>query len=386
MKILYIKNNFFLSEDIEEAFFRLNCSLIYHLAPTDKEENNAVYLSSFLSVVKENSPAFVFSQNFYPFISLACGVLGIAYVAWLTEGYQRDYYSPTIRNEWNYIFAADSAVYKDLQNLGVKNVFFLPLGAPYMDKDVEINSKEEERFSADVSMIGTILAREEFIYNPISLSSPLKDATKGYLEGCIACQYQFHGMQPICSNIPAYIWDDLVSAYPPELDNTLLTAQKYYEYTFFNSLITYADRALHLKSYTRESYQKIHLYSKNVNYSLEKIENKGVADYHKELPIIARKSRVNLVITHRNDRAMIPPSAWMIMAAEGFLISNNQKDYNILENSPITYHTAKEMLCLSEYYYHHEQERKEIANKIANEIRKKHLYIHRIEEMLSVIC
>ena len=386
MKILYIKNNSTISSDIEMAFLHLKCSLIYHMAPSDDEKDNSFYLSSFLNMIKQETPSIVFSPEFIPFISLACGVLGVPYVVWLTKGYHPDYYSPTIRNEWNCVFVADSELYQDLRNLGVENLFFLPLGAPVVDKEAEINLLEKEKYKADVSMVGTILAREDFKYNPLTISSPLKDATKGYLEGCVACQHQFHGMQSICSNLPHYIWDDLVSAYPVPLDSTLLTAQKYYEYNFFNHLITYADRDLHLNAYVEERYQKVHLYSKNDKYSSEKIKNMGWVDYHKTLPAIAEQSIINLMISHRNDRAMIPATAWMIMASKGFLLSNVQKDYDILEVSPITYKDAKEMLSLSAYYYHHEDERKEIAEKIYLEAMKKHTYAHRIKEILSVIC
>lgn len=385
MKIIYVKNNSILNQEIEKAFVDLNFELIYHCAPWNEDINNTPYLQTFLNAVREHTPSFVFSPTFYPVLSLACGALKIPYIVWLTEGYYKNYYSVFIRNEWNCIFVADSALYKDLRNLGVENIFFLPLAAPEFEEDL-LNTENKEEYKADVSLMGTILAREDFIYNPISMSSPLKDATKGYLEGCIACQHQFHGMESMCCNLPGYIWDDLIRAYPPELDNSLLSAQKYYEYTFFNSMITYADREMHINCYTREErYQQISIYSKKTSCEFEGITFRESLDYYKELPLAVMQSVINLVITHRNERAMISPTAWAIMSAGGFLLSNYQEDYSILRTCPITFNTEKEMLSLSAYYYHHEDERKEITLKLKKEVMEKHTYKHRIKEMLSII-
>lgn len=386
MKIIYVKNNSILNQEIEKAFMDLNCNLIYHYAPLSEDINDSSYLQSFLEMVKKHAPVFVFSPTFYPILSLACGVLKIPYIVWLTEGYNKNYYSTFIRNEWNCIFAADSAVYKDLRNLGVENIFFLPLGAPEFEESL-LNITDKGEYRADVSLIGNILAREDFIYNPISMSSPLKDATKGYLEGCIACQHQFHGMESICSNLPGYIWEDLSKAYPPELENTLLNAQKYYEYNFFNPMITYADREMRINCYTMEDrYQKINVYSKKSSCEFEGISFREPLDYYKELPLAAMQSVINLVITHRNQRAMISPTAWAIMAAGGFMLSNYQEDYSILETCPSIFNTETEMLSLSAYYYHHEDERKDMASKIKQEVIEKHTYRHRVQELLAIIC
>ncbi|MBQ7933799.1 MAG: glycosyltransferase [Lachnospiraceae bacterium] len=313
--------------------------------------------------------------------------MGLPYVAWLVKGYDADYYSATIRNEWNYIFAMDSLLCQELRNAGVPNCFFLPLAAPSYGEDTCSGAPNNEQCSVDVSMIGTILERSDLPVHPLSPENSLKDSTKGYLEGCIACQHQFHGMPSMSSSLPGYVWEDLVKVFPPTLENTILSAYQFYDYNYFNHLITYADRDVHLNAYKNEKrYEKIHLYSAASSYSSDKIINGGWADYYNDIPQIAQQSIINLVITHRNYKAGIPPIAWAIMGAKGFLLSNYQADYQLLSPaSPVLYRTPKEMLSKSAYYYHHEEERIAITEELYQEISRKHTYYNRIQEMLSML-
>ena len=93
MQILYIQSNSILTHEIEQAFTLSGCSLIYQEIPPENDTNSTDYLGKLLTAVKENDPAFIFSIDFHPFISLACGAMGIPYVAWLVHGYDKNYYS-----------------------------------------------------------------------------------------------------------------------------------------------------------------------------------------------------------------------------------------------------------------------------------------------------
>ena len=387
MHILYIQSDSILTPEIERAFQLSGCTLLYQPFPPQNETDSADYLGQLLTTVKNADPAFIFSIEFYPFISLACGALGIPYVAWLTKGFDPGYYSITIRNEWNYIFVADSLLCQELRDAGVSNCFFLPLAAPTHSNATCISTKSNADCNADVTLIGTILERTDLPTHPLSSDNALKDATKGYLEGCIACQHQLYGLPSMSNNLPGYIWNDLITAFPPILENSILSAQQFYDYHYFNPLITYADREVHLNAYKNESrYQRIHLYSAQTSYSSENITNCGRADYYKDIPQIAGQSIINLVITHRNYKAGISPIAWAIMGAKGFLLTNYQADYEILAPvSPVIYHNPKEMLSKSAYYYHHEDERIAITEELYNEVTKNHTYYTRIQEMFAIL-
>ena len=54
-------------------------------------------------------------------------------------------------------------------------------------------------------------------YHPLAVESPLKDATKGYLEGCIACQHQLSGLPSMAENLPPYVREDLEKYFVPEI-------------------------------------------------------------------------------------------------------------------------------------------------------------------------
>jgi spore maturation protein CgeB len=110
-------------------------------------------------------------------------------------------------------------------------------------------------------------------------------------------------------------------------------------------------------------------------------------DYYTELPLIAKRSKINLVITNRNWASAIPQISWDIMAAGGFLISNIQNDfYEIFKNTvPVMYKYRRDLENKGKYYMKNENERERIAKELSEEVRDKHTYEKRINEILGKI-
>lgn len=384
MNILYIQNAYHFSIEIESALASLGHSLTIHPAPPIDEADSPSYLQSLLGAVKQSTPTLMFSCGFSPFISLACGALGLPYISWLIDAYDTNYYSSAIKNEWNYIFTIDSLFCQELKELGVKHTYYLPLAIPTVINTDTI-TRDPLPYTADISLIGTIISRDNLSCHPLNSSSSLRDSTKGYLEGCIACQYQLHNMPSICSKLPAYVWNDLVTGFPIENLPDLESAAHYYDHKYFNPLITYAEREILLNSFTRENrYQEIHLYNSNTSQDISTEKHCGWADPYLDLPNIAKQSIINLVIAHRSYKSAIPPIAWAIIAYQGFLLCNYQQDFELFSDiSPALFRTEHEMLSKAAYYYHHEDERNSIVKALFEEASKMHTYQNRISEMFS---
>lgn len=387
MNILIVKSSSFIQQDIEEAFSLLGHTLYPVVAPPADSNEQDAYLQALIASISDCSPAFIFSIGFYPFISYACELLGLRYIAWLADSYHSDYFSPAIRNEKTWLFVSDSALTVELDELGAAHVAFLPLaaGLPRINRTLQ-QDYDSSHFACDVSLFGNILSREEFGPHPLSTDNSLKDSTKGYLEGCIACQYQARLFPPLSEKLPAYVWEDLCTGFPVNLKDSLETAAHYYNQNYFNPIITYIDREIHFNSLSEQKrFHTIYLYSRS-GFSSEKITQRNLEEYKDKLPLISRNSTINLVITHRNYRAGVPANAWEIMASKGFLLGNSQADYQILLSpKPVLYQTDRELLSKAAYYFHHEAERKEITEELYREVSSHHTYEERLKEMLSLL-
>ena len=278
--------------------------------------------------------------------------------------------------------------YKELKEIGVRNSYFLPLAAPnYMKENMDVTELPIDKYEADISFVGSVLEDEKRNIGPLSNNNELKDATKGYLAGCVACQLQTKKLPPMGEKLPSYVWEDLKNVYPPKMQNSLESVSKYYTNTHFNDYITYDSRIFYLGNLVNiRKYNKIHHYSRYEINVDKGIKYCGWADYYKELPLVAKNSKINIVLAHYNLQAGISTAAWGIMAAGGFLLANEQADYSILEPAKVVlFGDIHEMRQKVEYYYGHEEERMAVANVLSKEISKKHTYKHRIEEMLSII-
>ena len=56
---------------------------------------------------------FVFSINFFPFISEVCNIFQIRYLCWTVDSPVMELYSYSIKNPWNRIFLFDLAQYNE---------------------------------------------------------------------------------------------------------------------------------------------------------------------------------------------------------------------------------------------------------------------------------
>ena len=387
MNILMINSNSLIQEDVTEALSILRHTLHYVDAPPVQASEQDKYLTAFVNQINLCNPKFIFSIGFHPFISFACELLTIPYIAWFTESYNSAYYSPAIRNKMTKIMVADSAFLTRLHELGADNVHFLPLaaGLPRIERTLR-EGCNTEKYSCDLSLWGNIYDRSELTDTPLSPTSEVRDSTRGYLEGCIACQYQGRMFAPMSSTLPPYVLDDLRAHFPIPDDIGLENDLEYLDHNFFNPLITYSDRELHLaRLASQKRFETVHLYS-HTGGAVDNICHRPQDEYRRKLPHIARNSIINLAITNRNYQAAIPENAWEIMASKGFLLSNAQADYRLFSDvSPIQFANDFEMMSKSAYYYHHEDERLAISDELYQQIYLKHTYVHRMQELLSLV-
>ncbi|MBQ6416708.1 MAG: hypothetical protein IJJ65_10720, partial [Butyrivibrio sp.] len=123
---------------------------------------NAGRLSSYEKAQKlgeifaRSTPMFVFSINYFPYISIVCQGLGIKYVSISVTCPMVEIYNTTIRNSCNRVFLFDHEQYLSVRDENPEGIFYLPLGAGVSRMDTAVGELEEERYLYDVSFVGSL--------------------------------------------------------------------------------------------------------------------------------------------------------------------------------------------------------------------------------------
>lgn len=388
MNILYLHTSVLSDWDVTETLKKLDCNVKEFTAPLGMVEQDEKYVAELFSNIEQYHIDAVMSLRYFPIVSIACNAMKIKYVSWVCVSYEPGLYSCTMLNKCNYVFLTDYSLFQEFTSNDFPHIFYLPLAAN-VDRIRSIVEKNEntEEYLSDVTMLQDIVTRESMFYNPLSPESPLKDATKGYLEGCIACQHQISGLPSMAEHLPSYVWKDLTSNFIPNIGpDSIETPTHYYDYYYFNSLITYADRDIHLNALAKnEHFEKINLYNNCRSYRSDNIQCYQRVDYLSELPAVITQSKINLAVTHRNWRSGIPQISWDIMASGGFLLSNVQDDFLRLfpDCVPVMYTEERELLSKAIYYLHHEKERQNLTARLLEEVTLKHTLKKRLEIIFS---
>lgn len=382
MKILYIHTDVVSDKDIRNAILEMEEASVEYRLP----EGN--YSEGLLQLLEKQGIELVISLKYIPLVAIVCNAMRVKYAAWICSPYDPGIYSCTVINPCNYLFIADGKLYEEFAKEGFERIYYLPLGVNEKRiQEVLQQRNNEEDETADLVMMQDIFPRAEMPeYQKIS-ECELKDATRGYLEGCIACQHQVSGLPPMTSIFPPYIWEDLEAHLPVQKSgDSVETFAHALDAQYFNPLITCADRDIHFNALANNSYfKRTELYTKSKGYQVEKVTCCPAVDYGRELPEIARRAKINLVITDRNWRSAIPQISWDIMAAGGFLLSNVQEDYFTVfpEKCPVLYLEEREMLSRGIYYLNHAEERREIATELQAEVMDRHTQKKRLRKMLE---
>lgn len=216
------------------------------------------------------------------------------------------------------------------------------------------------------------------------MAENLPDYAKGYLDGLIAAQLKIHGYDFIEESLGPVV-QDLYKALPMAIQpGGLETLEYLYANYIINRRITAIERLDLLEAVSKRHTVDIFTYFDG--FSMLNLRNHGYADYNTEMPLVFKRSKINLNITLRGIRSGVPLRAFDIMGAGGFLLSNFQADYLDLfvPGEDFVYYESKEdLLQKIDYYLTHEEERAAIARNGHDKVAAAHTYRHRVREMLE---
>lgn len=383
MYILYLHTDIAADADIWEA-----------LSESGENVSDVIYsedeLDALAALIEEKRCEMVFCLCYFPAVSLLCKQFHIKYVAWIHAPYEASLYSCTMLNSCNSIFLSDKALYDEFAAEGFPHLYYLPLGVNARRIRECLSSRDTTQDeTVDILMAQDIHGRDGLAASQLLSKAPLKDATRGYLEGCLACEHQLSGIPEMTSVFPAYIWEDLEQNLVCEkAGDSVESLAHRYESRIFHPIITDMDREDHLYSLALGDYfAQVELYTSHAGYHLDHVSCYHSSNLWQELPALSRRAKINLVITDRNLRSSIPQEAWDIMASGGFLLSNLQADYlDLLETLPALYVDRCELFEQARYYYDHPEERHANALALQAEVCERHTYAQRLRTLLDIVA
>ena len=377
MKILFIEWASFGNADMKDAFTEEGHEVVCFPFSNKDARRDEEIEKALASRLHETVPDAVFSFNYFPLISNVCKREGLPYISWIYDSPYVMLYSYTAINPCNAIHVFDRALCREFNAAGIKTVHYLPMAA----NTNRLDALGSPASAYDISFVGSLYTESHNFFDRMENLSPY---AKGYLEGLMQAQMNVQGCNFIQESLSP-IMEELYRALPmdPNPDGVETREYLYAQYVI-NRKLTGLERLRLLTGITQK--YTLDLFTLDPAFSLPNLRNHGTADYYSEMPLVFKKSRINLNISLRIIKSGIPLRAFDIMGSGGFLLSNYQEDF--LENfTPGVdfeyYESERDLLQKIEYYLTHEEERLAIAKNGHDQVAAAHTYRDRVREMLA---
>lgn len=330
--------------------------------------------------------SFVFSINFFPWLSDVCNIARIVYISLIVDSPVLELYSKSLSNPCNRVFLFDKLLYKEFAPCNPGHVFHVPLATNVTRTDKVINeatASERKHFQSDISFIGSTY-QEKCDFNKIKLN----EYDTGYVNGLIEAQLKIYGynfIEDVISDEFAdrFLKENLGTYVFPEgsrCNNRALVAQHY-----ISVKVAEQERLRILKMLS--DFFNVDIYTGSDTSSMPHIHNRGFAKSLEEMPIIFNNSKINLNITAKSIRSGLSLRIFDVLGCGGFLITNYQAElpeFFELGKDLVAYESMEDLKYKCDYYLKHDDERMEIAAHGYETVKKFHTYDTRLIQMIDM--
>ena len=395
MEILFHRYGSICEPDIIEAFRSLGINVI--------EENSEIYEKHIsgemrIKVLAENvltkKPAFVFSINYFPYISEVCQKLNVMYVCLSVDCPVLEFFSNSIHNSCNRIFLFDYNQYLQFKDENPDCIFYLPLGTN-VDRwdevlgEIKNGVNEKSRWLYDVSMVGS-LYNEKSPYDNLEM----EPFARGFSDGIIEAQLKLPGLDLVYETINQKTIDaikeakDKTGKKPWEqfvLADAFGDTDEYVTANYYLAMRVSEQERIRLLNMLAEKF-KVDLFTRSDASSLKDVKIHGGVSTHKEMPEIFYRSKINLNITIRSIQTGLSQRVWDVLGSEGFLLTNYQMElpeYLEVGKDVECFESPLELKEKVNYYLTHDEERVEIAKHGYETVKAKYTCRHQVAEILK---
>ena len=339
-------------------------------------------------LIGEHGPLFVFSINYFPFISMVCDRLHTLYVAVSVDCPVFEIYDESIRSPYNRVFLFDREQYQSVRDENPKGIFHLPLGADVTRMEEYAGPFEEfagrERYDQDITLVGS-LYNEKDSYSSLNLA----ERDQARFQTLMDRQRDVPGLEIIERELTDNDVEILKSADPgfrPSDRSVSDISKRYAVDSYFSDHLTVTDRQDLLNSLAAAlPGGSVHLFTLSDTSALQGVVCHGGVNSTTEMPRVFRRSRINLNPTSKAIRSGVPLRVFDIFACGGFVLSNYQTELCELfvpGEDFVYYESIEQVPELIYHYLNHESERKEIAHNGYEKVKEYYSYDIRLNRLL----
>lgn len=379
MKLLIYQWNSWLQYDVLELCKEKGIGYeIFSWKFTDKNEDEE-FIKWFTETVDCRLYDAVLSINYWPLLSRVCQDRGIKYIAWCYDNPLNVVrIEETLHNPVNYVFLFDRIQYGKYKKEGYDTVYHLPLGVNEARmKRLSISGSEYEKYHAQVSFVGSLYESEL-----PGILAPVSGYTKGFLHALMDMQSRIYGCFLLDECLTEEFVADMNRQYLEAVPGTRFRLCKEALSFAMASEVTRKDRIL-LLSLCGQRYDT-RLYSYQNREVIHNVKKCPPVNYITEMPKIFACTKINLNPSLRIIQTGIPLRAFDIMGAGGFLLSNYQEELLELfsnEEELAVYESLEDAVSKIDFYLHHEN----LRRKIAENGKRRTLHEHSLQKRLETI-
>ena len=324
MKVLFYRYNSICEPDYISAFKKTGLEVAEITEEMYRKEISAEERARILlEGIAEHRPLFVFSIDYFPFISIVCERANITYAALSVDCPVAEIYDPAVRKSCNRLFLFDMNQHESVKDENPGNIRYMPLGAAVDRLDA---LPFPEVYEYPVSFIGS-LYNEKDRYAKLKESGALSKEASAHMDELIEAQKDVPGLDIIEYGIAAEdVWA-LKMADPGfyTAKGAVCNLDKYVAINnYLGNHLTFLDRVKALDLLAEKLPEgSVHLFTRSDSSMLDKrVVIHGGVETLKEMPDVIRKSCINLNLTSRTITNGIPQRVWDILGCGAFALTD----------------------------------------------------------------
>ncbi len=388
MKLLFYRYGSICEPDVIDGFQELGLTVQEITAEiTNKSLTPQESIQIVSNSLLEQPVSFVFSINFFPFLSEVCHIFKLPYLCWTVDSPVMELFATSIAHSCNRIFVFDRAQYEEISPLNPGHVYHLPLAVNIKQKQGRIRSASSNmrrKFTSDVSFVGSLYT-EKCPYDKLDNPPP---SLLGYLNGLMEAQIRIYG----AFIVEELLTDEIVQEFKAHLPgfytypfDSYLTDKKTAAQLYIGNKISAMERLRTMKLLSEHF--SVDLYTASDTAVLPKVHNRGLAKTLEEMPVIFSNTKINLNMTSKSIRSGLPLRIFDILGCGGFVLTNFQPELPEIFTPGmelVYYENLDDLVYKTDYFLHHDKERQEIAENGFEAIQKYHTYPIRLEQMIRM--
>lgn len=386
VRILYVETIEINIFDIPHALDEIGYNVYKASLNISAQEYSKKACQTVVTVIEKYQIQYVISYDFSESIAQACFETEIPYISWVYDTPQRELYTHYALYPCNYIFVFDKKQKERLREIGIKNVYYMPLAI--MSNKIELMLKDinREKELPDITFVGQLYKVDNLDNIMERAEEKIHQSMEKNIEECFLRwdeNTNLHGkMEDICVSYFSLVdHRNVPKKYP------YMSEQFYYEAAVTSRLIANKERIKILNTLAEKYNVRLYTDCEGIEKLSKNVKIFPGVKYDK-ISKIYYNSKININITLHCIESGVPQRVFDVMAAGGFMLSNYQKELEELfvpGEEIVLYHNLEELEKLTEYYLTHEEERIRIAENGKKKVLKYHDLHDRMDMVMKFV-